>query len=126
MPVIDPKQVPIEWRGRDNNIQHHTLISSDKFNCGMALWEIFAPPATGAPPHVHPHDETITVLSGAIKAQLDREIVEAHAGQTLFIPATVGHSFGVISEEKAHLLIAFPVGEPTWEDIDWKLWLADR
>ena len=30
MPVIDPKQVLIEWRGRDKNIQHHTLISSDK------------------------------------------------------------------------------------------------
>lgn len=92
----------------------------------MALWEIYAPPTTGAPLHVHPHDEMITVLSGAIKVQIDREIVEAHAGQTLFIPANIEHSFGVISEEQAHLLIAFPIGDPTWEDIDWKTWLQDK
>lgn len=126
MPVIDPKNIEIEWRGRDRNIEHRTLISSEKYDCEMALWEIHAPQSTGAPPHVHRHDETITVLSGTIKAQIDREVVEVHSGQTLFIPANAGHSFGAISEEDAHLLIAFPVGEPTWESIDWKTWLADK
>lgn len=123
MLVIDHAEQPIEWRGRDKNIEHRTLLSQANGARHMTLWEIYALPATGAPPHVHPHEETITVLSGAIKAQVDKQIVEVHAGQTLFIPAGAGHSFGVISEEKAHLLIAFPIDDPEWERIDWSTWL---
>lgn len=122
MLVIDHAEQPIEWRGRDKNIEHRTLISQVNGATNMTLWEIYALPTTGAPPHVHPHEETITVLSGAIKAQVDNQIVEVNSGQTLFIPARAGHSFGVIGEKKAHLLIAFPIDEPEWERIDWATW----
>lgn len=125
MYLIDHAQIPVEWRGKDGkdkNIEHRTLLNGQE----MTLWEIFPPMGTGAPPHVHPHEETITVISGRVKIQIDREVIEAGPRQTIFIPANAGHSFAVISEEAAHLLIAFPVDDPTWERIDWKAWLADK
>ena len=123
MLVIDHAQQPIEWRGRDKNIEHRTLVSRTNGATQMTLWEIFPPPTAGAPPHVHPHEETMTVLHGRIKAQLNKEIVEVRKGQTLFIPANTGHSFAVVGEETAHLLVAFPVDEPVWDRIDWTAWL---
>lgn len=124
MLLIDHQSVPVEWRGKDNNIEHRTLLNRDSGSSQMTMWEIFPPQNAGAPPHVHPHEETITVLSGQIKIQIEREVIEVKEGQTVFIPANAAHSFGVISEEKAHLLIFFPVDEPFWEGIDWKTWLA--
>ena len=128
MLIIDHASTPVEWRGPQNNrnIEHRTLLSAANGAQQMALWEVYPPPGAGAPPHVHPHEETITVLRGQIEAYIDGETFKAQAGQTLFIPAGAGHSFAVTGDEKAHLLIAFAAAAPTWERIDWKAWLADR
>lgn len=126
MSVIDHASRPAELRGIERNIEHRTLVSHATGAQQMTLWDVRPPQGAGAPPHVHPHEETITVIHGRIKAQLDRDVVEVGAGQTLFIPAQVGHTFAVISEEPAHLLIAFPVDDPTWERIDWRTWPATR
>ena len=124
MLLIDHAQQPVEWRGRDNNIEHRTLLSADNGATQMTLWEVYPLPGTGAPPHVHPHEETITVLQGAIKIQVERDVVEVNAGQTIFIPTGAAHSLAAIGNDKAHILVAFPVDEPTWERIDWKEWLS--
>ncbi|MGB1285820.1 MAG: cupin domain-containing protein [Aggregatilineales bacterium] len=127
MIVIDHKNQPIEWHGRDNNIEHRLILDHTNGATALTLWEIFPPEGAGAPPHVHHNcEEVITVLSGRIKAQLDHEIFEAAAGQTLFIPAGVGHSFGVISDEKAHLLIAFSSADVQWERVGWNMWLNKK
>lgn len=123
MQVIDHAQQPVEWRGKDRNIEHRTLVNRDMGAAQITLWEIYALTDTGAPPHVHPHEETITVLQGEIKIKVDRELVTVKAGQTIFIPTNAAHSFAVISTGRAHLLIAFPVNEPVWERIDWHIWL---
>lgn len=126
MTVITHKDVPVERRGRAREVIHRTLLDHSTGAKAMALWDVRPPKGAGAPPHVHPHEETITVLSGRIMAQLDREIVELGPGETLFIPTDVGHTFGVISDAPAHLLIAFPVADPAWERIDWASWPATR
>jgi len=113
MQIIDHATHPVEWRGRDKNIEHRTLVDCSQGAKSMSLWEVFPPKGAGTPPHVHPHEETITVIAGRIKAWVDGEIQVLGERQTLFIPAGAKHQFGVISEEPAHLLIAFPVSEPT-------------
>ena len=122
MPVITHENSHIEWRGRNKEVETRILLNDATGAESLTIWEIFPPKGSGAPPHVHDVEETITVISGRIKAKLDDDIVEAGAGETLYIPAGVGHSFGVISEEKAHLLVVFPVNNAISEYIDWKTW----
>lgn len=124
MQLIDHEAMPVEWRGRHNDIEHRTLLDHTNGAMEMSLWLVRPPQGAGAPPHIHQHEETITVLSGSIKIQIDRQVVDVEAGQTVFIPVHSGHSFAVTSEQPAELLVAFPVADPQYESIDWKTWFA--
>jgi len=116
--IITPENVPAEMRGKAKNMVHRELINSETHNANMTLWDVRAPKDTGAPMLVHPHDETMTVLSGRIVARIGEARVEAAHGQTIFMPAAVPHGFRII--EDAHLLICFPVGDVQFEYVESK------
>lgn len=115
MLLIDHASQAVDWRGRDKNVAQRTLVSAETGATNLTIWDLHAPVDTGAPMHVHTHEETITVLQGHIVARIGEERVEAYAGQTVYMPADVPHGFRVVGDEPAHLLIVFPVGNVTYE-----------
>ena len=115
MLLIDHASQAVDWRGRHKNVAQRTLISAETGATNLTIWELHSPVDTGAPVHVHPHEETITVLEGHIVARIGEERVEAQSGQTIFIPADVPHGFRVVGDERAHLLVVFPVGDVDFE-----------
>ena len=115
MLLIDHASQAVDWRGRDKNVAQRTLISAETGANNLTIWELHSPVDTGAPMHVHPHEEAITVLAGRIIARIGEERVEAHIGQTIYMPANVPHGFRVVGDETAHLLVTFPVANVEFE-----------
>ena len=115
MLLIDHASQAVDWRGRDKNVAQRTLVSAQTGATNLTIWELHSPVDTGAPMHVHPHEESITVLQGHIVARIGEERVEAHTGQTIYMPVDVPHGFRVVGDAPAHLLVVFPVGDVTYE-----------
>ena len=115
MLLIDHASQAVDWRGRDKNVAQRTLVSAQTGATNLTIWELHSPVDTGAPMHVHPHEETITVLQGHIVARIGEERVEAHTGQTIYMPVDVPHGFRVVGEHTPSALRGRylpPLGRP--------------
>ena len=67
----------------------------------------------GYAPPVHRHliaDETIVVLEGELRAELDGESYTAGAGGAVFLPRLLAHSFLITSPEARYLSLHTPTG----------------
>jgi quercetin dioxygenase-like cupin family protein len=72
-------------------------------------------PGVAAPPHTHPGEEIIYVLSGALEYRVgDAAPVTLHGGDALFIPRGVVHSAQNVGEGSASELATYIVdkGQP--------------
>ena len=68
-------------------------------------------PGDGPPLHRHPWVTWEVVVSGAIRAQVGDTTTELHAGDLLFTPSDVPHTFMAIGDEPARLIgINWPGG----------------
>jgi len=63
------------------------------------------------PLHTNSVEHEQYVLSGSAAVQIGDEILEAHAGDILLIPAGTSHSYRTISEESYSFLCLVPKGE---------------
>lgn len=68
--------------------------------------QVIAPlPALGSPLHMHEReDETFYIISGRLTFQVEEELVEANAGDTVWAPRGQRHAFWNPGPEPAHIL----------------------
>jgi quercetin dioxygenase-like cupin family protein len=95
------------------------LAVGDQTNGAYALIETANDPSTGVRLHVHEReDETWFILEGEYMFQVGRETISAHAGDYVFGPRNVPHSYANRGTSVARALIMVtPAGfEGFWRE----------
>jgi quercetin dioxygenase-like cupin family protein len=95
-------------------------LSSKDTNGQFTLIEQNNNPGMGIPLHVHENeDEVFHVLSGEVKMIIGEESTTLSAGDMIFCPREVPHSWSVIGEKKAKAMLSiFPAGlEEMFEEL---------
>ena len=89
----------IKLTGEDTNGQY-TLIEQNNA------------PGIGIPPHVHENeDEVFQVLEGQVEMSIGEKMTTLNAGDIVFCPKGVPHSWKVVGETKARAMLSiFPAG----------------
>ena len=101
------------------DFQNMKLVGSDT-NGQFTLIEQNNEPGFGIPAHVHENeDEVFHVLSGQLEMTIGDEKTLMNQGDIIFCPRGIPHSFTVIGEEKAHVILSvFPSGiEKMFEEL---------
>jgi len=84
------------------------------------LIEQFNDPGIGIPPHVHENeDEVFQVLIGQVEMTVGEKSVTLKAGDLIFCPRGIPHSWKVVGHEKARAMLSiFPAGlEKMFEEL---------
>ena len=91
--------------------QNMKLVGTDT-NSQFTLIEQNNDPGFGIPPHVHQNeDEVFQVLSGQLEITIGEKVTTMAAGDIIFCPRGIPHSFKVIGSEKARVMLSvFPSG----------------
>ena len=77
----------------------------------FSMLEIVGRPGTEPPYHVHQNeDETFYILEGRISFMVDGVVYDLVAGDTMFLPRNVPHTFRVRSEHARGILTVTPSG----------------
>ena len=95
-------------------------LSSKDTNGQFSLIEQNNNPGIGIPPHVHENeDEVFHVLAGKVEMQVGEESTTLTAGDMIFCPRGIPHSWKVVGEEKARAMLSiFPAGlEEMFEEL---------
>lgn len=93
------------------DIQTHKLVGSDTNN-QIVEWVDDVEPGVGIPPHMHTkEDEIFRVIKGQIEIMIDGNSRILEAGDMVFAPKNIPHSWKVVGTEKAKMITsAFPAG----------------
>ena len=95
-------------------------LTGEDTNGQFTLIEQFNDPGVGIPPHVHEdEDEVFQVLSGEVEMMVGDKTTTLSAGDLIFCPRGVPHSWRVAGEEKARAMLSiFPAGlEAMFEEL---------
>lgn len=104
-----------QWLGDS----YEVILSADNAGGVMSITDSVALEGNGPPRHIHDaEDEVFVILSGRCLFWLDGETFERGAGETVFIPRGVEHTFTVL-EGPSRMLIQFTPGgfEGFFEDM---------
>ncbi|GAB5399235.1 MAG: hypothetical protein Aureis2KO_08200 [Aureisphaera sp.] len=87
-------------------------LTGEDTNGQYALIEQNNDPGIGIPPHVHENeDEVFQVLEGQVEMSVGENTTTLKAGDIIFCPKGVPHSWKVVGEEKAKAMLSiFPAG----------------
>ena len=111
MTPIDPASRALErWR---EGVATRMLVSAETGAAQLCVFEQWIAPGTGAPAHVHPVEEILTVLAGEAEIWIEDQRMTVKAGQAALVPAGKRHGFrnsGSI-ELHIHAILAAPVFE---------------
>lgn len=96
-----------------------TMLAGGNSDGELAMIDVRCPTGTGPGPHTDPWRESFFVLEGAFEFQLERggrlHPVKAGPGDTISIPAGVGHAFRAIGPGLSRVLIlSGPAGLETF------------
>jgi quercetin dioxygenase-like cupin family protein len=87
------------------------LLRSEESGGAVSVIATAPPPGTGPPLHHHNFDEAFYVLDGELTFQLRDERVRARAGDLVFAPRGVPHTFANLSDAPARqLIVCTPAG----------------
>jgi quercetin dioxygenase-like cupin family protein len=87
------------------------LLRSEESDGAVTLIETAPPPGAGPPLHHHDFDEAFYVLEGELTFRLRDELVTARAGDMVFAPRGVPHTFANLSGAPARqLIVCTPAG----------------
>ena len=115
MNVIDVGNLPPEhWRP---GVETRMLVSASNGAAQLCIFEQWVAPGTGAPTHVHPVEEVLTVREGEAEMWMDQQRLIVTAGQSLIVPAGRKHGFRNSGTTTLHLhaVLASPIFEATME-----------
>ncbi|WP_077963274.1 cupin domain-containing protein [Ensifer adhaerens] len=101
MGVIVHKNWPVElWR---SGVETRMLISAVNGASQLCLFEQWVAPGAGAPTHLHPVEEILTVIAGKAEVWIDDERLVVMPGQSLIVPPLHLHGFANIGSDTLHL-----------------------
>ena len=88
------------------------VITGAETGGAFFMAEVSVVPGGGPPPHIHSReDEAFYVQQGTLVAQVGEQTLNLSAGDFVFLPRGVAHSFKNVGEETARLLtIITPAG----------------
>lgn len=87
------------------------LVKSADTNGLFSLLKMTEKKGLEPPPHTHTkEDETFMLLSGEIEFSVNNEIYHAVAGNIMFLPRKIQHSFKVLTEQSEVLMLLTPGG----------------
>jgi mannose-6-phosphate isomerase-like protein (cupin superfamily) len=115
MQVIDVRDNAREaWRP---GVETRMLISARNGATQLCMFEQWIAPGTGAPTHMHPVEEVLTVREGEAEMWLEERRVIVSAGQSLIVPAGRKHGFRNSGATTLHIhaVLASPIFEATME-----------
>ncbi len=128
MTIIVHDQLP-QTKGYYSKIISRKLVTKEVGAKSCEVWEQTIPPGGYIVPHYHDFEETITLLSGCIEAQIGDVVQTVASPTTLFLPPYVLHDITNSNDEPVHLLaflatdeakVIYPEGEELtpviWED----------
>jgi mannose-6-phosphate isomerase-like protein (cupin superfamily) len=107
--VIDVKDAaPEHWRP---GVETRMLVSARNGAAQLCIFEQWVAPGNGAPTHVHPVEEVLTVREGEAEMWIDDARVTVIAGQSLVVPAGRKHGFRNSGAATLHLhaVLASPI-----------------
>jgi len=108
--MIDLLECPdsIEWLG----VTYRTILTAAATGGAMSIVDSLSPIGSGPPRHIHEReDETFVLLSGSCKFWVEGETFIKHAGETVFVPRGMEHTFRVVGGVPSrHLVILTPGG----------------
>lgn len=86
------------------DIQTHKLIGTDTGR-QIIEWVSNVEPGVGIPPHIHTkEDEIFRVIEGQVEIMVDGETSILNAGDIVFAPKGIPHSWQVVGTEKAKMM----------------------
>jgi quercetin dioxygenase-like cupin family protein len=86
-------------------------LTGDDTDGAFGIVEVTSPGGPAAPLHVHHRDsETFCVLEGELTLFVGDEVVKASAGDVVYAPAGVPHTYNIDSPLARILVIAQPAG----------------
>jgi quercetin dioxygenase-like cupin family protein len=90
-------------------------VTSAETNGTFAVIELHAQPGGGPPLHTHPSAETFTILEGAFAFTGleggEEYTIQATAGDTVFIPGGVPHTYRAVGDTPGRTLLVLTPGE---------------
>ena len=98
----------IEWLG----VYYRTILASAATGGAMSIVDSLSPIGSGPPRHIHEReDETFALLSSCCEFWMEGETFTKRAGEAMFVPRGVEHTFRVIGDMPSrHLVILTPGG----------------
>jgi quercetin dioxygenase-like cupin family protein len=90
------------------------LTGSDS-NGSVTAIEAIAAPGEGPPLHVHPQDELILVLEGALRLKLSQTMHQAAPGSFVFIPRHTPHTWQNVGDGPARFFATLMPAAPAFE-----------
>jgi mannose-6-phosphate isomerase-like protein (cupin superfamily) len=115
MQVIDVRDNAREaWRP---DVETRMLVSASIGATQLCMFEQWIAPGTGAPTHMHPVEEVLTVRDGEAEMWLEEQRVIVSAGQSLIVPAGRKHGFRNSGSVTLyiHAVLASPIFEAVME-----------
>lgn len=87
------------------------LLTGDETGGSFSLLESLMRPGTEPPYHIHEYeDETFYIIEGHLSVMVDGVVHECRAGETIFLPRGIPHTFRVRSEVARGLIMVTPSG----------------
>lgn len=87
------------------------LFRSADTNGLFSLLKVTEKKGLEPPPHTHTkEDETFMLLTGEIEFSVDNKTYHATAGDTMFLPRNIQHSFKVLTAQSEVLILLTPGG----------------
>jgi mannose-6-phosphate isomerase-like protein (cupin superfamily) len=113
-PIVHHDTAREAWRP---GVETRMLVSAGNGATQLCIFEQWVAPGNGAPTHMHPVEEVLTVLEGEAEMWLDDMRVIAGAGQSLIVPARRWHGFRNSGNVTLHLhaVLASAIYEATPE-----------
>ena len=86
-----------------------TLISPEQSGGSLAILDLTLPAGAEPPPHIHTlEDETFYVLDGELQLRVGDTLVLLKAGEAVFAPRNVPHSFKILTDSARFINLITP------------------
>src|SRR5882757_3578337 len=115
MQAMTHQNTPREtWRP---GVETRMLVAAANGAAQLCIVEQWIAPGAGAPTHVHPVEEVLTVCEGEAEMWIDEDRLIMSAGQSLIVPAGRRHGFRNSGNGTLHIhaVLASPVFEARME-----------
>src|SRR5260221_7984351 len=102
------------WRP---GVETRMRVSARNGAAQLCVFEQWVAPGAGAPTHVHPVEEVLTVLAGEAEMWIDEQRTILIGGQSLIVAAGRKHGFRNVGAATLHVqaVLASPIFEAVFE-----------